>query len=315
MVDITFMNIFKGLPLMKSPLHYIESHPNRCMAMLGLSYDDFEQLLKQTKLAHHRHQEEKEKQKNRVNAKGGGRHNSLSIDEGVCLTIFYLRQAPNFEVLGLNFGVSKTTANDTFHYWLMILRRILPASLLEQVERNGDDLSKILQELEEYRLLVDSFEQDRERPSDNDTQKKYYSGKKRRHTFKNQPIGLPKGEDIIDITVGKRGPESDITLFRVQQKNFSEKQLFSGDKASIGEENILTPHKKPKNGELTALQKEENRVFSSSRIFIEHLIRRIRIFSIARIRFPLKSVNYCQVILTVCGLVRLKLGTLEYSSI
>ena len=300
---------------MKNTLDYIQSKPNRCIAMLGLSYDNFEQLLEQAKQAHLHYQNGKEKQKIRVNAKGGGRHNSLSIDEAICLTLFYLRQAPSFEVLGLNFGVSKTTANDIFHYWLMILRCILPASLLEQAGRNGEDLGKILQELEDYRLLVDSFEQDRERPSDNDIQKKYYSGKKKRHTFKDQVIGLPKGDDIIDITVGHRGPESDITLFRVQQKNFSEKQLFAGDKAYIGEENILTPHKKPKNGELTTLQKEENRVFSSSRIFIEHLIRRIRIFSIARIRFPLKSDNYCQVILTVCGLVRLNLGTLEYSSI
>ena len=91
------------------------------------------------------------------------------------------------------------------------------------------------------------------------------------------------------MIVGKRGPESDIILFRVQQNNFSEQQLFEGDKAYIGEENILTPHKKPKNRELTAIQKEENRVISSSRIFIEHLIRRIRIFPISRIRFPLNQ--------------------------
>ena len=72
---------------------------------------------------------------------------------------------------------------------------------------------------------------------------------KTRHIFKNQVIVLPKGDDIIDITVGKREPESDIILFRVQRNNFSEKQLFAGDEAYIGEENILTPHKKPKNGE------------------------------------------------------------------
>ena len=214
---------------MKNPLHYIQPHPNRCMAMLGISYDNFQQLLEQAKLARQHYQEEKEKQKIRVNLIGGGRHNSLSIDEGGCLTLFYLRQPQNFEVLGLNFGVSKTTANDTFHYWLMTLRCILPVSLLEQAERNGDELSKILQESEEYWLLVDSFEQDRERPSDNDIQKKYYSGKKGRHTFKNQVIGLPKGDEIIDITVGERGPESDIILFRVQRNNFSEKQLFAGD--------------------------------------------------------------------------------------
>ena len=135
--------------------------------------------MEQTKLAHQHYQEEKEKQKIRVNLKGGGHRSSLSIDESICLTLFYLRQSHIFEVLSLNFGVSKTIANDTFHYWLMTLRCILPASLLEQAERNGDELSEILQELEEYRLVVDSFEQDRERSSDNDIQKKYYSGKNR----------------------------------------------------------------------------------------------------------------------------------------
>jgi len=34
------------------------------------------------------------------------------------------------------FGISKTEANDTFHYWKKILRQILPSSLLEQVEKN-----------------------------------------------------------------------------------------------------------------------------------------------------------------------------------
>ena len=38
---------------------------------------------------------------------------------------------PTFEVLGLHFGIWKTEAKDTFHYWLEILRNVLPASLLE----------------------------------------------------------------------------------------------------------------------------------------------------------------------------------------
>jgi hypothetical protein len=42
------------------------------------------------------------------------------IKEEVCLCLFYLRQMPTFEVLGLHFGGAKTEANDTFHYWLGI---------------------------------------------------------------------------------------------------------------------------------------------------------------------------------------------------
>ena len=64
-------------------------------------------------------------------------------------------------------------------------------------------------------------------------------------------ISLPEGKDIVDITVGHPGPKSDITLFRERQRIFSEQQTFSGDKAYIGESQIETPHKKPKNGTKT----------------------------------------------------------------
>ena len=60
------------------------------------------------------------------------------------------------EVLGLQFGVSKTEANDTFHYWLRILREILPASMLAQVEQQASEYEIVQELLEEFQLLVDS---------------------------------------------------------------------------------------------------------------------------------------------------------------
>ncbi|MEH2277312.1 MAG: transposase family protein [Nostoc sp.] len=73
---------------------------------------------------------------------------------------------------------------------------------------------------------------------------------------------------------------------------------------------MTTPHKKPRKGELTANQKAENKEFSSKRIFIEHVIRLVKIFTIVRQRFPLNSRTYEQVILTICELVRLRIGAL-----
>ncbi|MEO3706676.1 hypothetical protein [Trichormus azollae] len=51
---------------------------------------------------------------------------------------------PTFEVLGLHFGISKTEAKeteakDTFNYWLETLGNVVPASLLEQVEKHDSD--------------------------------------------------------------------------------------------------------------------------------------------------------------------------------
>lgn len=300
---------FDRLPQMKNPLNYIQEYPQRTKQLLGISYNQFLCLLTQAELRHTQQQAQKERTKIRLNAKGGGRKPKLTIPESVCLCLFYLRQLPTFEVLGLQFGVSKTEANDTFHYWLEVFRELLPASLLEQV-KPGSDYETVQEFLREFQLIVDSTEQRRERPSANHEQREYFSGKQKQHTFKNQLITLPGGEDIVDVEVGAKGPTSDINLFRKQQQKFSEQQQFEGDKAYIGGKNITTPHKKPRKGELTAQQKAENKVFSSQRIFVEHVIRLVKIFRVAQERFRLHPNTYEQVILTVCGLVRLRIGAL-----
>lgn len=289
---------------------YIEKYPHRTKQILGISYEQLQSLLN---CARKRHQDIKAKQssqKIRINAPGGGRPTKLSMNEQVCLCLFYLRQMPTFQVLGMLFGISKTEANDTFHEWIPILRDILPSSLLEQVSNNESDLLFVQEVLTNFRLLVDSLEQPIYRPSDQKQQQEYFSGKKKQHTLKNQVIGLPEAKDIVEVEVGARGPTADIKMFRKSQKKFDESQPFSGDKAYQGGENITTPHKRKRKQELTQQQKDENKALSSNRIFVEHLIRLLKIFRIASQRFRLKADTYEQIILTVCGLVRLRIGSL-----
>jgi hypothetical protein len=45
---------------------------------------------------------------------------------------------------------AETEANDTFHYWLEILRNVLPASLLEQVEKHDSDYAIAIELLTEF---------------------------------------------------------------------------------------------------------------------------------------------------------------------
>lgn len=51
------------------------------------------------------------------------------------LTLDYLHHVPTFQLLGMNFGVSESSANNIFHYWIDIFREFLPESLLEQVKK------------------------------------------------------------------------------------------------------------------------------------------------------------------------------------
>lgn len=164
---------------MTSPLARIESHPQEAKRLIGI---DYEQFLALVDLAEQRHLEKQvkiEKTKVRIIASGGGRKPEISPKQGVCLCLIYLRQKPIFEILGLLFDISKTKANDTFNYWVDILRDILPASQMEQASKSSQKYEELRRILSRYELIVDSTEQAIERPGDYQEQKQYYSGKKR----------------------------------------------------------------------------------------------------------------------------------------
>ena len=252
---------------MSSVLNYIEKNPHETQRLVGLKYEQLEQLIKQANALHTEKQKENEAQKVRIINKGGGRKVKLSKREQILLTLIYLRHLTTFQLLGIQFGVSESTANDTFNYWFPLLQKLLPSSLLEQVKKNANDYEIVQELLTDYELIVDSAEQPRARPGEYAEQKKYYSGKKKNHTFKNQITVLPLGQDIVDVIAGQPGPKSDITLFRKGKKGFNTGQKFQGDKAYVGEPSIKTPMKKPKKGELTTSQKEKNKKLASERIF------------------------------------------------
>ena len=148
---------------MSNPIDYIHKYPNRSQQILGISYKAFLQLVQQASLLQSQQRSRLEQTKMRVNIPGGGRKPILSTESEIGLCLFYLRHLPTFEILGLQFGISKTSANDIFHYWLKILRKILPASLLEQVRNQTSDYEVVQELLTEFELLVDSTEQHRER--------------------------------------------------------------------------------------------------------------------------------------------------------
>jgi hypothetical protein len=83
-------------------------------------------------------------------------------------------------------------------------------------------------------------------------------------------------------------------------------QKFKGDKAYIGEKNVTTPHKKPKKRELSEIQKQENKAFSSSRIIIEHTIGLVKVSQIATQRFRLRPLTKLLKIKSASFDIRLK---------
>ncbi|BDI20809.1 hypothetical protein ANSO36C_66110 (plasmid) [Nostoc cf. commune SO-36] len=295
---------------MSSILSHIEKNPQDAQRLIGLGYPELQQLIQNAEQLHDEKQVLLESKKIRIITGGGGRKPKLPIPEQIILTLVYLRHLTTFQLLGIQFDVSESTANNIFNYWLPILRELLPSSLIEQVKKNESDYEILKEVLTDYELIIDSYEQVRERPGDNKEQEKYFSGKAHKHTFKTQIIILPDARDIVDVVAGEPGPKSDITMFRENRDSFAPKQSFKGDLGYLGEDLIDTPIKTPRNGELTTGQKKENKEFSSKRVFVEHRIRSVKIFRVVQDRFRLKPKKYEQVILTICGLVRLRIGAL-----
>lgn len=215
------------------------------------------------------------------------------------------------QALAAAIGCAESPVWNYIHGMLPYLRTALPASLLEQWQQECEcveraELEEWLAELPEGELLVDTWEQPIPRPQDQDEQKAHYSGKQKHHTRKNQLISLPKGVDIVDVVIGEKGPRSDSKLLEQTQAELPETIPLIGDKAYIGRRNTTTPIKKPKGGELTQAQKDFNRQVSQKRVDVEHVIRVIKIFRIAKEEFRMRSRMYELVIGCVCGLVRLR---------
>ena len=130
--------------------------------------------------------------------------------------------------------------------------------------------------------------------------------KQKTHTRKNQVISLPNGTDIVDAVLGENKPRSDSKLLEETHAELPESLKYIGVKAYIDRTNTTTPFKKPPRDTLTQAQKNFNQKLSQKRVFVEHIIRVIKIFRIAKKEFRIRSRMYELIISCLCGLVRLR---------
>lgn len=242
----------------------------------------------------------------RQRAVGGGRTRRLAPSQEVLLTLLYLRHNVSQEVVGAFFGVSADTSENTFHEVIPVLQAVCPSSRWD-AEKRWQKGQPSWQPTEQDRLLIDSFETPIRRPSDDQRQRRCYSGKKKRHTLKTQIVTDAKGE-ILEIDAGHRGPKADIRIYEesgVDQRYPDAEKTADKAYQSAVHPTLHTPHKKPKGGELTPEQRDENRRLAQQRIYVEHGIRRIKGWRILRDEYRLAVGLFATVAQAVVGLVQL----------
>ncbi len=292
-------------------LHLINARPKQGKRMIGLGADALWELWQRINELDKAAREQRANHPERKRQAGGGRKKEAEVLCRLLVTLLYLRQHWTMQALAEAIGCSESTVWNYIHEILPYIRSELPASLLEQWQQECDSVERAeleawLAELPAGELLVDTWEQPIPRPQDDEEQEAYYSGKQKQHTRKNQLISLPNGVDIVDVVIGEKGPRSDSKLFEETQAELPGNLEFIGDKAYVGRTNTTTPFKKPKGGQLTQEQKDFNKKISQKRVYVEHLIRVIKIFRIAKEEFRMRPRMYELVIGCVCGLVRLR---------
>jgi hypothetical protein len=298
-------------PFFNRLLHLLEQRPAQGQRMIGLGASALWELWQRVAALEQAAQQERAARADRQRQAGGGRKKDGNVLCRLLVTLLYLRQHWTMQALGECIGCAESTVCNYIHEMLPYLRTELPASLLEQWQQDCSSVERVeleawLAELPDGELLVDTWEQPIPRPHDEEKQAAYYSGKQKQHTRKTQLISLPKGMDIVDVVIGEPGPRNDGKLLAQTQAELPENLSFVGDKAYVGQSNTTTPYKRPPGGQLTPTQKAFNQQVSQQRVYVEHVIRVIKIFRIAKEEFRMRFERYEQVIGCVCGLVRLR---------
>ena len=248
----------------------------------GVTQREFEELLNKVTPVWVEEDRKRLERPDRKRAMGGGRTQAFSIREQLLLTLVWLRLYLTTEALGFLFGVDKSTVSRYTRRMLPVLRIVGDETLgWPEPPKRGKSLEQAREEHPDLFAFVDATEQPVHRSKDHETQKKHYSGKKKRHTRKTQ------------ITVNEEGIIRDVSDSVHDRILFKESGVveeipkgcvvggdrgYQGMQDDLPEHSVITPFKKSKKHPLTEEEKLLNQEFSRSRIIVENTLAEFKHF-------------------------------------
>ena len=195
-----------------------------------------------------------------------------------------------------------------------MVRQCIP---IPQKVYNKTKRLKTADEVEKYfpglLAFTDCTEQQIPRPIDKNKRAIFYSGKKKRHTVKNQ-LTVNKDGYILHKAVHKKGRRHDYDVYKQNHPVIPKQVVTVVDLGYLGMEKdypdqlSALPYKKKKNQQdLSQEEKEYNKIHSKKRIVIEHTICRLKKFRILADVFRNKLRKYNKVSDIVAGLVNYRI--------
>ena len=228
----------------------ISRHRRMFKTLTGLSTEGFKQILPSFEKAWEADLDRRDAGRLRLRGRGGGRKGGFrgSADRLVFILV-YFRLYPIQAVQGLLFGMSQPQANE----WVHRLTPFLNAALGHQQQlpaRQPRDLEAVLGECEGLEFIIDGVERPIQRPKNPERQRQFYSGKKKRHSIKNNLIIERRTRKIKGLSTTCEGKKHDKKLADEQALRFPKGSKLWKDTGFQGYEpagvTTLQAKKKPK---------------------------------------------------------------------
>ncbi|MBT7041143.1 MAG: transposase family protein [Bacteroidetes bacterium] len=158
----------------------LRARPKEFRLVCGLNIDEFDSLLITFDQEWDNYfQHYKLNGDPRINSPYIHKNNKVKgVNEKLFFILFYIRQNPTQSVMAAIFEMEKYQANQ----WIHLLLKILNGSLSQRKvlpEREPAKIKELLEFLKKEDVIIDGTERPVPRSTDYDTQKDYYSGKKK----------------------------------------------------------------------------------------------------------------------------------------
>jgi hypothetical protein len=284
-------------------------------ALTGLTREEFDRLAEEFAAARARARAAStrtQKGEPRRRAAGAGGPAALDLSTRLLMALVWLRVYPTYEVLGWLFGLEKSNAWENVQDALAVLATLADFPF----ERPAADRAKltnkaaVIAAFPAVKVILDGKEQPFRRPQGWEEQKPFYSGKKKRHTVKNQIVCTPEGR-IGGVSDTVPGATHDLTVMRGDGvlDRLDEGEAAMADKAYTGGQDdrpgtpLVVPTKATRGHPLTEGQKAANRVISGYRVLIEHVMAQLNRFQVLKQVFRGAFGRHTRVIRVVAALV------------
>jgi hypothetical protein len=199
--------------------------------------------------------------------------------------LLYYKAYPTQDVMGLLFGITQGQVSEWVRQLTSVVGQLLP---LHRPTRQAKQLAQLLEEQPELReIIIDGTERRLPRPQHRGKQKRFYSGRKKRHTVKNVIIvGRRKVLWCSPTVPGRRHDKKVAEQARLRlpaQVDLLGDRGFEG--LAAGAAGVVTPWKRHKKRPLHWRQRKFNTLLASHRIAVEHTLASVKRLRILRDEF------------------------------